>query len=51
MEQSSAKVKRPLRRAEARTFEALVAVIGQVLDAVGPTDTRDFSAHSGFALP
>jgi transposase len=51
IEHAFAKVKQRLRRAEARTFEALVAAIGEAIDAVTPADARGCFAHCGFALP
>lgn len=51
IEQAFAKIKRALRRAETRTVEALVAAIGQALDAVTAADARGFFAHCGYPLP
>ena len=36
-----------LRRAEARTREALVEVMGRALDAVTANDARGFFSHCG----
>jgi transposase len=51
IEHAFAKVKAHLRRAAARTFDALVAAIGAAIDAVTPEDARGCFAHCGFALP
>ena len=48
IEQAFAKVKRLLRRAEARTREALVEAMGLALDAVTASDARGFLAHCGY---
>ncbi|MDP9355226.1 MAG: hypothetical protein M3R02_08075, partial [Chloroflexota bacterium] len=40
IEPAFAKVKQVLRRAEARTFEVLVAAIGRALDTVTAADAR-----------
>jgi transposase len=50
IEPAFAKVKQHLRRAAARTFEALVAAIRAAIDAVTPADARGFFAHCGFPL-
>lgn len=42
------KVKTLLRKAEARTFDALTHAIGRVLDAVTPTDTANAIRHAGY---
>jgi transposase len=51
IEHAFAKLKQLLRRAAARTFDALVAAIGEAIDAVTPADARGCFAHCGFALP
>ncbi len=48
IEQAFAKVKGLLRRAEARTREALVEAMGLALDAVTASDARGFLAHCGY---
>jgi transposase len=48
IEQAFAKVKGLLRRAEARTREALVEAMGLALDAVMASDARGFLAHCGY---
>ena len=42
------KIKTLLRRAEARTFEALTAAIGRILDRVSPSDTANAIRHAGY---
>ena len=39
-----------LRKAKARTFQALVEATGQALDAVGEEDARGFFAHCGYGV-
>jgi transposase len=51
IESSFAKVKQALRRAQARSFDALVAAAGPALAAVTPADTRAFYAAAGYPLP
>jgi transposase len=51
IELAFAKVKARLRRTAARTVDALVAAIGEALDAVTAADARGFFAHCGFPLP
>ncbi len=48
IEEAFSKVKALLRRAEARTREELVAVLGRALDAVTPEDARGFLGHCGY---
>jgi transposase len=49
IEQAFSKVKgRLLRRAEARTREALIEAMGQALSAVTVADSRGFFAHCGY---
>jgi transposase len=50
IELAFAKIKRHLRRLAARTFEALLAGIGEAIEAVTPTDAHGFFAHCGFPL-
>ena len=45
------KLKAGLRRAGARTREALAAAIGDALAAVSAADVRGFYAHCGYPLP
>jgi transposase len=51
IEQAFAKLEQALRRAEARSFEALVAAAKQAVDAVTPADARAFFADAGYPLP
>jgi transposase len=51
IEQAFAKVKAHLRRAAARTFDALVAAIREAIDAVTPADAQGCFAHCGHPLP
>lgn len=48
IEQAFSKVKGLLRRAEARTREALIEAMGQALDAVSARDVRGFFGHCGY---
>jgi transposase len=50
IEPAFAKIKQALRRAEARTFDALVAATGAAFDAVTPADAQAFFAAAGFPL-
>ena len=47
IEEACSKVKTLLRKAKARSFEALVQATGGVLSAVSKEDARGFFAHSG----
>ena len=51
IEEAFSKIKGFLRRAEARTRETLVEVIGVALGAVRPQDARGFFSHCGYCLP
>ena len=48
IEQAFSKVKGLLRRAEARTREALIGAMGRALDAVSTQDARGFFGHCGY---
>ncbi len=48
IEQAFSKVKGLLRRAEARTREALIEATGWALDAVTASDARGFFGHCGY---
>ncbi len=48
IEQAFSKIKGLLRRAEARTREALIEAMGWALDAVSARDARGFFAHCGY---
>ena len=51
IEEAFSKLKALLRRAGARTREALVQALGQALDAVTARDARGFFEHCGYHLP
>ncbi len=51
VEEAFSKVKALLRRAGARTREALLEALGAALDAVTARDTRGFFEHCGYRLP
>lgn len=48
IEEAFAQLKARLRRAKARTAEALEAAIGTALDAITPRDARHYFAHCGY---
>lgn len=48
IEEAFAKIKNLLRKAAARTKEALVEAIGSALSAVSSQDARDFFEHAGY---
>ena len=48
IEEAFSKVKGLMRKAEARSREALVEAMGKALDAVSAQDTRGFYAHCGY---
>jgi transposase len=50
IEQAFSKIKGLLRKAEARTLEALIEAIGQALSAVSVRDARGFFGHCGYRL-
>jgi hypothetical protein len=45
------KTKRVLRKAAARTREALVKAIGRAISAVSARDVRGFFEHCGYGTP
>ena len=51
IELAFAKLKASLRRAQARTFGALIEAMGWALDAVTAEDARGFFEHRGYRLP
>ena len=51
IEEAFSKVKGILRKAAARTREALVEATGRALDAITPEDIRGFYADCGYRLP
>ena len=50
IEEAFSKVKGLLRRAKARTFQALVEATGRSLNAVSEEDARGFFAHCGYGV-
>ena len=51
IEQAFSKIKGILRKAKARTFEALVEATGQALSAVTREDAHGFFGHCGYGAP
>jgi transposase len=51
IEQAFAKAKQALRRMGARSWETVVAAVGEVLATVTAADARAFFAEAGFPLP
>ncbi len=51
IEEAFSKIKRLVRKAEARTKEALVEAIGLALSAVSSEDARSFFEHCGYQMP
>ena len=49
IEQAFAKLKALLRKAAARSIDALRAAIGELLEAFTPQECRNFFANSGYA--
>jgi transposase len=50
IEEAFAKIKGILRRAEARTKDALMGVLGEALSAVSAQDARGYFEHAGYRL-
>jgi transposase len=50
IEEAFSKIKSILRKAEARSREALVEAMGRALDAITPRDTKGFFEHCGYRL-
>lgn len=50
IEPAFAKTKQALRRAEARSFETIVAAVGTALTTITPVDAHAFFAHAGFPV-
>ncbi len=48
IEQAFSKVKELIRKAEARTREALIGAMGKALEAVSAQDARGFFGHCGY---
>ena len=51
IEEAFSKIKGLVRKAEARTREALVEAIGLALSAVTAEDVRGFFEHCGYRMP
>ena len=51
IEEAFSKIKRLVRKVEARTREALVEAIGSALSAVTTEDVRGFYEHCGYRMP
>jgi transposase len=51
IEEAFSKIKRLLRKVEARTREALVEAIGAAILAVTDSDGRGFFDHCGYGIP
>lgn len=51
IEQAFAKLKTLLRKAQARTVDALWTTIGSLLDAFQPSECANYIANSGYRLP
>jgi len=49
IEQAFAKLKAMLRKAAARSIDALWTAIGELLDTFTPQECRNFFANSGYA--
>jgi len=50
IEEAFSKIKVLLRKAEARTREALIEAMGKAISAVTPQDVRGFFEHCGYRL-
>jgi transposase len=48
IEEAFSKIKGILRKAEARSREALIEAMGRALDAITPQDARGFFEHCGY---
>jgi transposase len=51
IEEAFSKIKGLLRKAQARSREALVEALGRAISAVSAMDVRGFFKHSGYRLP
>jgi transposase len=51
IEEAFSKIKSLVRKAEARTREALVEAIGRAISAVSAQDARGFFEHCGYGIP
>jgi transposase len=50
IEQAFSKIKTALRRAEARTFDTIVAATGAAFATITPTDARSYFAAAGYPV-
>ncbi len=48
IEEAFSKIKAPLKKEAARTWEVLVEAIGKALDAVTPEDAKGWFVHCGY---
>jgi transposase len=51
IEEAFSKIKRSLRKVQARTREALVEALGRAISAISAMDVRGFFKHGGYRLP
>jgi transposase len=51
IEEAFSKIKGALRKAQARTREALIEALGVAISAIRASDARGFFEHSGYHLP
>ena len=51
IEEAFPKIKNLLRKAEARTREALLEALGQAISSVTDEDARGFFSHCGYGTP
>ena len=51
IEEAFSKLKGILRKAEARSREALIEVMGRALEAIAPQDAEGFFRHCGYRSP
>ncbi len=51
IEEAFSKIKSSVRKAQARTKEALFGAIGRALDGVSSSDSRGWFGHRGYELP
>jgi transposase len=51
IEEAFSKIKNLLRKAEARTREALLEAIGRAISAISAQDARGFFDHCGYGIP
>jgi transposase len=51
IEEAFSKIKGALRKAQARTREGLIEVLGAAISAVTARDARGFFEHGGYRVP